>query len=113
MGTKEEDIGLRVVLIPMSEMNGGNKNKVDWLRNMGSSYDEDAIRALYQQKIDGWNAGNGSEFAAPYTDVSFLWIFTYQIGTRSKFYENRTLFWSSSIRKTGADIQAKVEFERR
>ena len=37
---------------------------------MGSSYDEDAIRALYQQKIDGWNAGNGSEFAAPYTDDS-------------------------------------------
>jgi len=37
---------------------------------MGSSYDEDAIRARYQQKIDGWKAGNGCEFAAPYTDDS-------------------------------------------
>ena len=37
---------------------------------MGSSYDEDAIRALYQQKIDGWNSGNGKAFAAPYTEDS-------------------------------------------
>ena len=37
---------------------------------MGSFDDEAAIRALYQQKIDGWNSGNGNAFAAPYTDVS-------------------------------------------
>lgn len=37
---------------------------------MLSSYDETAIRALYQQKIDGWNTGNGKAFAAPYTHVS-------------------------------------------
>lgn len=37
---------------------------------MGSSHDEAAIRALYQQKIDGWNAGNGKAFAAPYTEDS-------------------------------------------
>jgi uncharacterized protein (TIGR02246 family) len=36
---------------------------------MGSPYDEAAIRTLYQQTIDGWNAGNGDAFAAPYTDV--------------------------------------------
>jgi hypothetical protein len=29
VGTKEKDIGLRVVLRPMSEMNEGNKNNVD------------------------------------------------------------------------------------
>src|SRR5919108_5820281 len=32
--------------------------------------DEAAIRKLYQQMIDGWNAGNGDAFAAPYTDDS-------------------------------------------
>ena len=35
-----------------------------------SDGDEAAIRALYQQMIDGWNAGNGDDFAAPYTDDS-------------------------------------------
>ncbi len=38
--------------------------------NMGLSNDEAAILALYQQKIDGWNAGDGKAFAAPYTDDS-------------------------------------------
>ena len=37
---------------------------------MGSSNDKEAIRAIYQQKIDGWNSGNGKAFAAPYTDVT-------------------------------------------
>jgi len=37
---------------------------------MVSSYDEAAIRAIYQQKIDGWNSGNGKAFAAPYTEDS-------------------------------------------
>jgi uncharacterized protein (TIGR02246 family) len=37
---------------------------------MDLSSDKVAIRALYQQKIDGWNSGNGKAFAAPYTDVS-------------------------------------------
>ena len=37
---------------------------------MDLSYNEAAIRALYQQTIDGWNAGNGKAFAAHYTDVS-------------------------------------------
>jgi uncharacterized protein (TIGR02246 family) len=29
-----------------------------------------AIRELYQQMIDGWNAGKGDAFAAPYADDS-------------------------------------------
>ncbi|MDQ4022272.1 MAG: SgcJ/EcaC family oxidoreductase [Thermoproteota archaeon] len=33
-----------------------------------SSPDEAAIRALYQQMIDGWNTGSGNAFAAPYTE---------------------------------------------
>jgi uncharacterized protein (TIGR02246 family) len=37
---------------------------------LSSFDDEAAIRALYQQKIDGWNAGNGKAFAAPYIDES-------------------------------------------
>jgi uncharacterized protein (TIGR02246 family) len=35
-----------------------------------TSDDEAAIQDLYQQMIDGWNAGNGNAFAAPYTDDS-------------------------------------------
>jgi len=32
---------------------------------LGSKHDDEAaIRALYQQTIDGWNAGNGDTFAA-------------------------------------------------
>jgi uncharacterized protein (TIGR02246 family) len=30
--------------------------------------DEAAIRALYQQVIDGWNAGRGDAFAAPFEE---------------------------------------------
>jgi uncharacterized protein (TIGR02246 family) len=30
--------------------------------------DEDAIRGLYQQAIDGWNAGSGDAFAAPFEE---------------------------------------------
>jgi uncharacterized protein (TIGR02246 family) len=37
------------------------------------SDDEAAIRKLYQQMIDGWNAGRGDAFAAPYTyDSDFI-----------------------------------------
>ena len=34
------------------------------------SDDEATIRDLYQQTIDGWHAGNGDAFAAPYTEDS-------------------------------------------
>jgi uncharacterized protein (TIGR02246 family) len=38
---------------------------------LGSKPDnEAAIRKLYQQMIDGWNAGNGDAYAAAYTDDS-------------------------------------------
>jgi uncharacterized protein (TIGR02246 family) len=37
---------------------------------MRASDDEATIRALYQQKMDGWNAGNGKAFAEPYTEDS-------------------------------------------
>jgi uncharacterized protein (TIGR02246 family) len=30
--------------------------------------DETAIRALYHQMIDGWNAGSGDAFAAPFEE---------------------------------------------
>jgi uncharacterized protein (TIGR02246 family) len=32
------------------------------------SADEDAIRALYQQLLDGWNKGSGEAFAAPFAE---------------------------------------------
>jgi uncharacterized protein (TIGR02246 family) len=32
------------------------------------SDDEDAIRELYQQMVDGWNRGSGEVLAAPYAE---------------------------------------------
>jgi uncharacterized protein (TIGR02246 family) len=32
--------------------------------------DEAAICSLYEQMIDGWNAGSGHAFAAPYSEDS-------------------------------------------
>jgi uncharacterized protein (TIGR02246 family) len=34
--------------------------------------DEAAIRGLYQQVIDGWNASSGDAFAAPFEEDSDL-----------------------------------------
>jgi uncharacterized protein (TIGR02246 family) len=34
--------------------------------------DEVAVRSLYQQLLDGWNAGSGNAFAAPFADDSDL-----------------------------------------
>lgn len=31
--------------------------------------DETALRALFTQFLDGWNAGSGEEFATPFTDA--------------------------------------------
>jgi uncharacterized protein (TIGR02246 family) len=36
------------------------------------SDDESALRALYQQIMDGWNKGSGEAFAAPYCEDSDL-----------------------------------------
>jgi uncharacterized protein (TIGR02246 family) len=36
------------------------------------SADEDAIRALYQQLLDGWNKGSGEAFAAPFAEDADL-----------------------------------------
>jgi uncharacterized protein (TIGR02246 family) len=35
---------------------------------MTDNVDKQAIRALYQQQMDGWNTGDGEAFAAPFTD---------------------------------------------
>jgi len=36
------------------------------------SDDEAALRAMYQQMMDGWNKGNGEAFATPYCEDSDL-----------------------------------------
>jgi uncharacterized protein (TIGR02246 family) len=50
--------------------------------NMGTSHstisqiaDEAAVRALYQQLMDGWNAGSGAAFAAPFAEDGDLVAF--------------------------------------
>jgi len=35
---------------------------------ISSATDEAAVRDLYQQVIDGWDAGNGDAFAAPFEE---------------------------------------------
>jgi uncharacterized protein (TIGR02246 family) len=35
---------------------------------ISAANDEAAIRALYQQLMDGWNAGSGNAFAAPFEE---------------------------------------------
>lgn len=35
---------------------------------MASAEDEVAVRALYQQLMDGWNRGSGESFAAPFAE---------------------------------------------
>ena len=37
---------------------------------MSMEVDKVKIQTLYQQKINGWNSGNGDKFAEPYTDDS-------------------------------------------
>jgi uncharacterized protein (TIGR02246 family) len=38
------------------------------MSSSAAAADEAAIRALYQQVIDGWNAGSGDAFAAPFEE---------------------------------------------
>ena len=40
-----------------------------------STTDEAAVRALYQQLIDGWNQGSGMAFAAAFTEDGDLIAF--------------------------------------
>ncbi len=36
--------------------------------------DEAAVRAPYEQLMDGWNRGSGEAFAAPFAeDADFIW----------------------------------------
>ena len=42
-------------------------------RTEASIADEEAVRGLYQQMMDGWNQGSGEAFAAPFTEeVDFI-----------------------------------------
>jgi uncharacterized protein (TIGR02246 family) len=54
-----------------------------------SADDEDAIRCIYQQMIDAWNAGDGAAFAAPFTDDANFVAFE---GTRLKGQQETALF---------------------
>jgi hypothetical protein len=38
-------------------------------RNISLPSDEIAVRALYTQLMDGWNAGSGETFAAPFAEA--------------------------------------------
>jgi uncharacterized protein (TIGR02246 family) len=41
-------------------------------QTLSSAADEAAIRALYQQLMDGWNAANGGAFASPFEEDADL-----------------------------------------
>ena len=56
--------------------------------------DESAIRGLYQQLIDGWNAGSGDAFADPFEEDSDQVAFD---GTHFKGRQEIATFTNSSL----------------
>jgi uncharacterized protein (TIGR02246 family) len=73
--------------------------------------DEDAIRAIHQQMIDAWNAGDGSAFAAPFTDDADFITFegTHLKGRRNIALFNQRIF--DTVRK-GTRLEGEVKFVR-
>jgi uncharacterized protein (TIGR02246 family) len=41
---------------------------IDPLSSTSTKADEDTIRSIYQQLMDGWNKGSGEAFAAPFAE---------------------------------------------
>jgi len=67
--------------------------------------DEAAIRALYEQLMDGWNKGSGEAFAAPFAEVCDLVAFdgTHFTSRREIATFQQTLFdkWLKGTRLVG------------
>jgi uncharacterized protein (TIGR02246 family) len=59
------------------------------LSSAAAAADEAAIRAIYQQLMDGWNAGSGDAFAAPFEEDGDLVGFD---GTHFKGRQEIALF---------------------
>ena len=60
--------------------------------------DEAAVRALYQELMDGWNQGSGAAFAAVFTEDGDLVAFD---GTHFKGRESRSLRSTSNSSISG------------
>jgi len=45
-------------------------SSIDFEPQTSQSNDEAAVRALYDQCMDGWNKGSGESFAAPFAEDS-------------------------------------------
>jgi uncharacterized protein (TIGR02246 family) len=73
--------------------------------------DEDAIRAIHQQMIDAWNAGDGTAFAAPFTDDADFVAFegTHLKGRREIALFNQRIF--DTVMK-GSRLGGEVKFVR-
>jgi uncharacterized protein (TIGR02246 family) len=67
--------------------------------------DEAAVRALYQQTMDGWNMGSGEAFAAPFDDEANFIAFdgTHFKGRREIAASHPPLFdkWLKGTRLVG------------
>jgi ketosteroid isomerase-like protein len=64
MSEGTEDILLRNLINDLEPQSGLMAGSAATSR----SADEAAIRALYQQLMDGWNSGSGEAFAAPFAE---------------------------------------------
>ena len=73
---------------------------------MSSAKDEAAVRALYQELMDGWNKGSGASFAAPFAEDGDLIGFdgTHLKGRREITSFHQPLFdrWLKGTRLVGA-----------
>ena len=65
-----EDLGLRRddLVTKLRSCSGTATETMNSQPTAQTAADEDAIRAVHQRIIDAWNAGDGSAFAAPFTD---------------------------------------------
>ncbi len=63
----------------------------------GCVAEQDEIQAMYQQLIDGWNAGSGEAFAAPFSENADFVAFD---GTRFKGRAEIAAFTKHSSRLT-------------
>ena len=73
--------------------------------------DENAIRAIHQQMIDAWNTGNGSAFAAQFSDDADFVVFE---GTHLKGRHQIATFTQQifdTVMK-GSRLEGEVNFVR-
>src|SRR6266850_6393060 len=92
-------------------MKGAGMNSPAYQTPSSSAADENAIRAIHQQMIDAWNTGNGSAFAAQFSDDADFVVFE---GTHLKGRHQIATFTQQifdTVMK-GSRLEGEVNFVR-